>query len=71
MGESIPLGRACGSCGGQVVLSVETERSEYTDDLAGLLNANIGESVVVRVECDCPTPRKVALEGASFAYQSL
>jgi hypothetical protein len=66
MGEPVPLGRACDLCGEQVILHVDTEWSDYTDDLAGLLNASPGERVLVEAECGCSTPRKVSLEGATF-----
>lgn len=65
MGEPVPVGRACGLCGEQVILSVETEYSDYTDDLAGLLQASSGEGVLVKAECGCLTPRKVGLEGTT------
>jgi hypothetical protein len=67
MGEPVPLGRACGLCGAQVILYVETELSDYTDDLTGLLNASTGEGVIIEAECDCPSPRRVALEGTTFS----
>lgn len=67
MGEPVPLGRACGRCGEQVILSVETEYSDYTDDLTGLLEANSGEGVLVEAECGCPTPRRVELQGTSLS----
>lgn len=66
MGESVPLGRSCGLCGEQVVLSVKTEYSDYTDDLAGLLQASLGEEIIVEAECGCPSPRRVGLKGASL-----
>jgi len=31
---------ACGLCGEQITLAVETERGEYTNDLTALLNTN-------------------------------
>lgn len=34
MGESVPLGRACGLCGEQVILSVDTE-SATTPTISG------------------------------------
>ena len=67
MGEPVPLGRACGLCGEQVVLSVETEYSDYTDDLAGLLNASSGEVVIVEAGCGCQNPRRVALKGSTLS----
>jgi len=67
MGDPVPLGRACERCGEQVMLNVETEFAEYTDDLAGLLQTSPGEGVIVEAECGCPTPRRVTLEGAPFS----
>jgi hypothetical protein len=67
MGEPVPLGRACGLCGKQVILSVDTEYSDYTDDLAGLLQASSGEGVLIEAECGCPTPRRVELQGTTLS----
>jgi hypothetical protein len=67
MGEPVPLGRTCGLCGEQVILHVDTERSEYTDDLKGLLNASSGEGVIVEAECDCSSPRRVELQGTALS----
>ena len=65
MGEAIPLGRACRRCGEQVILSVKTERSVYTDDLEALLQTPSGQKALLRIECDCSTPRTVAIEGTT------
>ncbi len=65
MGEAIPLGRACRRCGEQVVLTVETERGVYTDDLEALLQTAPGHKALLRTECDCPTPRTVAMKGTT------
>jgi len=67
MGEPVELGRACGRCGEQVIMSVETEYSYYTDDLTGLLEVSSGEGVIVEAECGCPTPRRVELQGTSLS----
>lgn len=67
MGESIPVGRACGLCGEQVVLDVEKEWSEHTDDLTGLMNTSPGEGVIIKAECGCPTPRRVKLQGTTLS----
>ena len=67
MGEPVELGRACGRCGEQVILSVETEYSEYTDDLTGLFEVSSGEGVIVEAECGCPSPRQVELKGTTFS----
>ena len=71
MGESVPVGRACGRCGEQVVLSVATERGAYTDDLTALLNTKSGNGILVEAECDCPSPRRVTLEGAPFSAEAI
>jgi hypothetical protein len=71
MGESVPVGRLCGLCGEQVVLSVATDLGEYTDDLEALLNTKSGHEIVVEAECGCPTPRRVTLEGASFGPEAI
>ncbi|RLM90005.1 hypothetical protein D3D01_18065 [Haloarcula sp. Atlit-7R] len=65
MGEAIPLGRACRRCGEQVVLTVETEQGVYTDDLEALLQTTPGQEALLRTECDCPTPRTVAVKGTT------
>jgi len=65
MSEPIPLGRACRRCGEQVYLIVETERSVYTDDLEALLQTAPGQRALIKTDCDCPTPRAVALEGTT------
>jgi len=66
MGEAIPLGRACRRCGEQVVLTVETERGVYTDDLEALLQTEPGHKALLRTKCDCPTPRTVAVKGTTI-----
>lgn len=71
MGEPVPLGRACGLCGEQVILSVETEYSDHTDDLGGLLQASSGDGVLIEAQCGCATPRRVALEGATYSSTSV
>jgi len=63
MGEPIPLGRACGRCGEQVIVKVETDGGIYTDDLAALLEAGPTDTLVIEAHCNCPRPRTVALEG--------
>jgi len=70
MGEAIPLGRACRRCGEQVVLTVETERGVYTDDLEALLQTSPGHRALLRAECDCPTPRTVTLKGTTLPATS-
>lgn len=67
MGESVPVGRACGRCGEQIILSVVTERGEYTDDLTALLNTKADDGILVEAKCGCPTPRRATLEGAPFS----
>jgi hypothetical protein len=71
MGESVPVGRVCGRCGEQVVLSVATEKGTYTDDLTALLNTNSDNGILVEAECGCPAPRRVTLEGASFGPEAI
>jgi hypothetical protein len=66
MGVSIALDHACGRCGEQVILSVQTDGGSYTHDLAALLEAGPGESLFIRAMCGCSHPRQVALEGASL-----
>ena len=65
MGEAIPIGRACQRCGEQVVLTVETERGVYTDDLEALLQTSPGQRALFRAVCDCPTPRTVTVKGTT------
>jgi len=67
MGEPVPVSRACGLCGDQITLFVETKWSEYTDDLAALLNTQAGDQIVVKATCSCPTPHRVELEGTTFS----
>ncbi len=66
MGEPIELGRICGRCGAQVVLSVEGDHGYYTDDLTALLATTPTAKVRIVAKCDCPTPRTVTLEGTSW-----
>lgn len=70
MGEAIPLGRACRRCGEQVILTVETDRGVYTDDLEALLQTSPEQRALLRTECDCPTPRTVALKGTTLSTSS-
>lgn len=63
MGEPIPISRACGLCGEQVILNVKTDGGVYTDDLAALLEAGPHDTLVIEAHCNCPRPRVVALEG--------
>jgi hypothetical protein len=67
MGEAIPLGRACRRCGEQVILTVETDRGVYTDDLEALLQTSPDQKALLRTECGCPTPRTVALKGTTLS----
>jgi hypothetical protein len=64
MGVSIALDYACGRCGEQVVLSIQTDGGSYTHDLAALLEAGPKDSLLIQAICGCPNPRQVALEGA-------
>jgi len=66
MGEPVPLGRACGLCGEQITLVVETERGEYTDDLTALLNTQPGHRIILKATCSCPTPHRVELKGTTI-----
>lgn len=67
MGESLPVGRACGRCGEQVVLKIRTDGGTYTDDLAALLQAKRGDTLLVEAHCDCSPPHSVALEGVTLS----
>ena len=67
MGEAIPLGRACRRCGEQVILTVETDRGVYTDDLEALLQTSPEQKALLRTECDCPTSQTVALKGTTLS----
>jgi hypothetical protein len=67
MGEPVALGHACGLCGEQIVLSVETEGGTYSHDLAALLQASRDDTLVIEAECGCPTPRQVALKGTTLS----
>lgn len=62
VGEPIPLGRACGRCGEQIVLSVQTDGGVYTDDLAAIFQAQPRDVLVLEAECGCSPPRTVTLE---------
>lgn len=70
MGQSVALGRACGLCGEQVTLAVETDGGTYTDDLTALLETKIDDTVVVKAHCGCSRPRTVALKGTTFPTEA-
>lgn len=67
MGESLPVGRACGLCGEQVILSIETDGGTYTDDLTALLQAGRGDRLIIKARCDCTRPQIVALKGTIYS----
>lgn len=65
MGEPVPVGRACGLCGQQVTLVVETAQGTYTDDFGALMQTGPGQTIVLEAHCDCSPPRTVGLEGTT------
>jgi hypothetical protein len=67
MGEPVALGHACGLCGEQIVLSIQTDGGTYSHDLAALLQATRDDTLLIEADCGCPTPRRVALEGTRLS----
>lgn len=65
MSDSVPVGRACGLCGKQVILEIETDGGIYTDDLTALLDASRDDILVINAHCGCSHPRSVALTGTT------
>lgn len=61
MSESLPVGRACGRCGAQLILHVDVSHGEYTDSLTALLDVGPSGTVLVDAHCDCK-PQTVALQ---------
>jgi tRNA-dihydrouridine synthase len=71
MGEPVALGHACGLCGGQISLTVQTDGGTYTHDLAALLQATRDDTLLIETNCGCPSPRRVALEGTRLSSDTL
>ena len=63
MGKPVEVGRACGLCGEQVELQVESDGGYYTDDLGAIFRTSVSDTIIIEAHCDCPEPRSVTLTG--------